>query len=215
MLKRLGADHLAQDQRPEKRSSRSSSPAPVQKFDSDVTGSKSTTELHSSPRRTATFQEYTVVNNDAHNHPDDVLQGSLTPHTHSIVVEPPCKSACFRISGIPADWSIDILQENLQVIDPNLKFTDVDITGPFPASCDSTRTALLNFDNCTAYFQQFERNDQKLIVFREGKPVRKVRLVIDKHFYDLTPMNDPQAPIIAELVSDALWWFAPFTNSYV
>jgi hypothetical protein len=112
------------------------------------------------------------------------------------------RPTCFRISGIPSDWSIDKLGEELQKIDPELDLTDAELSAPCPACCDSTQTALLNFNRCTAYFRGFGRNEERQKVIRENG--RKARLVIDKHFYDLTPLNRPNTPVVAELVRSLL-----------
>jgi len=205
MLMRPGEDHAADIRESRKQLSRSSSPAPVNPHDSAAAGSIPITRLPTLPRRVvaATFSGFTSGNDDGHIRADDIAHGSSILLSPSIMIEPPAKSACFRITGIPSDWSIHHLKQKLMIIDPELDFADVDLSGPFPASCDSTQTALLNFDNCTAYFQKFERNDEKLIVLRESDSDQanhpKVHLTIDKHFYDLTPMNKPEVPIAAEL----------------
>jgi hypothetical protein len=103
---------------------------------------------------------------------------------------------CLRISGIPADWKSNTLEQALQQIDSELKLAEVELSELFPACSDSTQVALLTLGRCTQYFKNFGRNEDKLIVIRTDG--RKIRLVIDKHFYDLTPMNRPGAPIVAE-----------------
>ena len=73
-----------------------------------------------------------------------------------------------------------------------------EVSGPFPDSCDSTQTALLNLGECTSYFA-FEHSQEKLEVINErGK---KFQLVFDKHLYDLTPLNRAEEPIELELVN--------------
>jgi len=201
MPKRLTDDDPSNTQPPKKRFTQSLS------ADHDSEGARltPTTELPTLPHQAAaTFSDFTPMNDATPGLTEDTARRTSTPCAPTNVVEPQRRPECFRISGIPSDWSIDNLKKQLQVIDPNLSFSDVDLSGPFPSCCDSTQTALLNFDNCTAYFQKLERNDEKLIVIREDTPDRKVRLTIDKHFYDLTPMNNPEAPITAELVRSLL-----------
>jgi len=207
MFKRQRDDHPVHTQRPGKLPNLSSSPASVQKFDSEAADFTSTSELSTSSRRiaVATFLDFTPANDDPHRFTDDIARGSLASCAPSCVVESRRQATCFRISGIPSDWSMDDLKRKLQVIDSQLCLTDVDLSKPFPACCDSTQTALLNFDNCTEYFRKLKRNDEKQIVIRETNPDRKVRLMIDKHFYDLSPMNRPVEPIVAELVQSLLF----------
>jgi hypothetical protein len=104
---------------------------------------------------------------------------------------------CFRISGVPSSWTMANLEHAIKTIDSEFSIDEVELS-LFPACCDSTQTALLNLNYSTAYFQGFERNDERLEIIRENG--RKIRLSIDKHFYDWTPMNTPQAPIVAEFV---------------
>ena len=109
------------------------------------------------------------------------------------------KPACFRISGIPPLWESERLEKALQTIDPGFDRMGAEVSGPFPDSCDSsTQTALLNLNECTSYFT-FEPNQEKHEVIRENG--RIIRLVLDKHFYDLTPLNRAKEPIEMELVN--------------
>jgi hypothetical protein len=200
MPKRQGNNHPANNQRPQKRLSQSSSPAPVQQYDAEA-AAFTPTDSPTLQRRiaAATLPSLTPAGDNVPTRADNIAQRvASTALTPSIIVESHDRPTCFRISGIPSDWSITHLEQKLQVIDPKLDFTDVDLSGPFPAGCDSTQIALLDFDNCTAYFQKLGRNDEKLIVIRDDTPDRKVRLTIDKHFYDMTPLNKPVAPITAE-----------------
>ena len=108
------------------------------------------------------------------------------------------RATCFRISGIPPHWDIQRLEKALRTIDPEFDPLDAEISGPFPDSSDSTLTALLNLSGCTPYFT-FERSEEKHEVVNESG--RKVRLVLDKHFYDLTPLNRAKEPIQIELAT--------------
>ena len=93
---------------------------------------------------------------------------------------------CFRISGIPGDWNRKRLEKALREIDTEFDRLGAEIYGPFPNSSDSTKTALLNVDKCTSYFT-FKPDQEKQEVIREHG--QRVYLVLDKHFYDLTPLN--------------------------
>ena len=108
------------------------------------------------------------------------------------------KPTCFRITGIPPHWDRGRLEKELRNIDPELDPMGAEVSGPFPDSCDPTQTALLNMDECTPYFT-FEHSQEKLEAINErGK---KVQLVFDNHFYDLTPLNRAEEPIELELVN--------------
>lgn len=108
------------------------------------------------------------------------------------------QATCFRISGIPFNWDSNRLRQALRDIDPELYLPPAELSELFPACCDTSQVALLTLERCTAYFQNFKHNDERQKVFAENG--RKIRLVFDKHFYDLTPMNRPTTPIVVELV---------------
>jgi hypothetical protein len=57
-------------------------------------------------------------------------------------------------------------------------------------------TALLNLATCTEYFQSLNPNDYNYVKITGG-----IHLVIDSHFYDLTPLNNPKEDIAAESVT--------------
>jgi len=107
------------------------------------------------------------------------------------------KSKCFRIANVPSTWSYDHLLNSLRKIDPSLEQKDkyeYQLT-LYPACYGSTQTALLNLHTCTEYFQKLKPDDFNFV----STPGR-VDLVIDSHFYDLTPLNSPGDEVVAELV---------------
>ena len=104
---------------------------------------------------------------------------------------------CIRISGIPPEWDRQWLEEKLQTIDPEFDRGRAEIFGPFPDSYEPTQTALLNLNQCTAY-TAFEPNEEKHEVLYENS--RRIRLRIDEHFHDLTPLNRAEVPINMESV---------------
>ena len=108
------------------------------------------------------------------------------------------KPTCFRITGIPLHWDSERLEEALRTIDPEFDPMGAEVSGPFPDSCDPTQTALLNLNECTLYFI-FEHSQEKLEVINQKGG--KVHLVLDKSFYDLTPLNRAEEPIELELVN--------------
>ena len=72
------------------------------------------------------------------------------------------------------------------------------VSGPFPAADSPTQVALLELSECTSYFT-FEHNQEKHEMINEKG--RQVRLVLDKHFYDLTPLNRAEQPVRIESVN--------------
>jgi hypothetical protein len=113
--------------------------------------------------------------------------------------DPDSGPICFRISQIPKDWEEEFVLQTVLRIDPELRPEDMELS-LFPSCCDPTqKTALLNLKRNTKYFRSFKKNGEKTQEFI-GENLKKIVLVLDKHFYDLTPMNSPQKPIIAEFV---------------
>ena len=113
--------------------------------------------------------------------------------------QPAPQPACFRISEIPPFWDSKRLEEALKTIDPDFDPMTAEISGPFPDSCDSSsQTALLNLNECTSYFT-FKPNQEKHEAVSENGGM--FRLVLDKHFYDLTPLNRAKEPIKIELIN--------------
>jgi len=105
------------------------------------------------------------------------------------------KSICFRITGIPQDWSKEKLWNTLVSLDGSLKdlVPRLDI---FPSFHRPSHVALLNLDVCTNYFNILEPNEScRKEIKDEG-----VELEIDRHFYGLTPLNNPGEVIEAEYV---------------
>jgi len=107
------------------------------------------------------------------------------------------KPKCFRIANVPPNWSHDNLLNSLQTIDPSLQQMDRDEyqLSLYPSCYGSTQTALLNLRHCTEYFRQLKLND-----FNYPSASSGAELVIDSHFYDLTPLNSPRDEVVAELV---------------
>lgn len=109
------------------------------------------------------------------------------------------KSVSFRISGIPPLWDSERLEKELETIDTEFNPKDAEISGPFPdVYGSSTQTALLGLSECTPYFT-FEPKQEKNNPIEENG--RKFYLVLDRHFHDLTPLNQPEGRITMELVN--------------
>lgn len=106
---------------------------------------------------------------------------------------------CFRISGIPPHWdSKDVMDYLTNHIDGELDWSTAKLSGSFPSPFDDTQCALLGLDCCTnslrtRFSHQHNVEHPVVEVNRET-----FHMVIDRHFYDLTPMNKPTLPIVAE-----------------
>ena len=105
---------------------------------------------------------------------------------------------CFRISGIPNHWDEDDLREVLNSVDKDLDLEQANLSELFPAcgSSESSQVALLNVDCCTPFLRRVTENAEKHLA--GGRDGQKYHLCIDRHFYDLTPLNKPEEPIRAE-----------------
>ncbi|RPB15117.1 hypothetical protein P167DRAFT_15109 [Morchella conica CCBAS932] len=126
-------------------------------------------------------------------------QGDQHSPSNSSVHRPLKGPMCFRISGIPMVWSSENVKSALREIDPIVETENAELSGPFPDCSDSSQCALLNLDFCTDYFTFSGPNDVKHIsITEDGK---RFQLSIDKNFYDLTPMNKPEKPIVADIIA--------------
>jgi hypothetical protein len=108
------------------------------------------------------------------------------------------KPKCFRISGVPPNWSKGDLLAALQDIDPSLNGQNHQLS-LYLACCGPTQTALLYLYTCTKYFQNLKPNEDNYAKTNKVNGTDVV-LVLDCHFYDLTPLNNPKSEIVAELV---------------
>jgi hypothetical protein len=106
---------------------------------------------------------------------------------------------CFRISGVPRDWTKNDLLDALRTTDESITDKKYQLT-LHPACSGPTQTALLRLDTYTEYFGSFERNTEKYVYVSRADDSSEVHLRVDNHFYDLTPLNTPRGEIVAELV---------------
>jgi hypothetical protein len=100
---------------------------------------------------------------------------------------------------VPSNWNEVKLLNILKQIDPFLEQNPQ--LSLHPACCGPTKTALLNLRACTGYFQNLKSNYFNYVTF-EG-----TLLVIDSHFFDLTPLNTPEGEIYAESVQSGAFAF--------
>jgi hypothetical protein len=114
-------------------------------------------------------------------------QGSSS--VSAVKLQPP---VCFRISNVPPTWSEGELLQALQsfdnTLDPAIGQYRLSL---YPACCGSSQTALLNLQ-CPGYSWDLESNGDQIIEMEDSD------LVMDRHFYGLTPLNNPGGEIIAE-----------------
>jgi hypothetical protein len=191
MSKRPGDNQLALPLPPAKRPSRSSSPAAVELRDSQAALTISTTELptdRSAPQNcsVSTSHAQNVTGRETLTLPGPSVRGVSDTHNSGIENSP----MCFRIANVPSTWSKERLITALLTVDPSLDKTSQ--LSLYPACCGSTQTALLNLATCTEYFQIIKLNKYNYVNTSDGT------LVIDSHFYDLTPLNNPNGEIVAE-----------------
>jgi hypothetical protein len=108
---------------------------------------------------------------------------------------------CFRITGIPSHWDQNTLEEGLRGIDRDLHPENIELS--IFRACTytaTTSTALLRLQRNIKYFEGWKQRDEKQFWLCEQGGKKNVLLKIDKHFYGLTPLNNPKAPINAEFV---------------
>jgi len=173
MFKRPGDKHLA-PQRPNKRLSQSSSPAPgsVERNDSEAVSTSA--QHHVVPLASSTA----------------VRENENPPTGPNSAADAGPK--CFRITNVPTNWDMDALLGALHNIDPSLKDRKFQLS-LFPGCYDLTQTALLNLSTCTEYFQSLKSNESNY-----KQALDETLLVIDDHFYEMTPLNVPEGEIVAE-----------------
>jgi hypothetical protein len=110
----------------------------------------------------------------------------------SISAAKPHLAACFRISNVPPTWNEAELLQAFQSSDDSLDLATGQYRLSFhPACSGSSQTALLNLQ-CPGCSWNIQSNEDKLI--RSGAS----DIVMDRHFYGLTPLNTPEGEIVTE-----------------
>ncbi|KAI5836934.1 hypothetical protein DFP73DRAFT_620676 [Morchella snyderi] len=116
----------------------------------------------------------------------------------------PKRPICWRIGGIPLEWSRDDLVKHLQAFDESLQKLEEHWLSLFPAYSGNTQTALLNLELPLQYFQNLNSDETTAITIRhlskEGEQI-EVDLSIDCHFHGLTPVNTPTGDNIIDVVA--------------
>jgi hypothetical protein len=107
---------------------------------------------------------------------------------------------CLRISCVPLGWSRADLLDSLRKLDQSLEqWADGDDRlSLYPAPCGSTQTALLCSNRCTE-LQPADPTKPKYVPIHD-KISGKLDILIDRNFYNLTPLNVPEGEIVAESV---------------
>jgi hypothetical protein len=129
---------------------------------------------HSTQPSAATILNSSSVNSRMHKN-DASSAGDSYAHYIDLPVAAP---KCFRIANVPLTWSKKNVYRVLHNADRSLKDHKHQLS-LFPACSGATQTALLNFEICTKFFR---------------------RILLNRHFHDLTPLNTPEGKIVAELV---------------
>jgi hypothetical protein len=119
-------------------------------------------------------------------------RAQLHQRSSSISVAKPQLAVCFRISNVPPTWNEAELLQAFQTSDDSLDLATGQYRLSFhPACSGSSQTALLNVQ-CPRCSWNIQSNEDKLI--RSGGS----DIVMDRHFYGLTPLNTPEGEIVAE-----------------
>ncbi|KAF8534493.1 hypothetical protein BDD12DRAFT_895779 [Trichophaea hybrida] len=114
----------------------------------------------------------------------------------------PCtqKLFWFRISNLPQEWAPKDLLDILEQADSSLhtlKDKDTAQVWLYPACSGGGQVALLNvFSNYPRLFRELDRTESKYL--RVSGAGGEFGLLIDSHFFDLTPLNRPIGKITAE-----------------
>jgi hypothetical protein len=116
-------------------------------------------------------------------------------HADSASTNIPCTKRFFRISNIPNTWGKDQLVQALKAEQPGFGEEQVQLS--LYQSCNGTgQTAVLYLSKCSKYFCETSAEETRFLKLpSEGSTVT---VSVDGHFYDLTPLNSPGSPIIAE-----------------
>jgi hypothetical protein len=116
-------------------------------------------------------------------------------HADSASMNTPRTKRCFRISDIPNTWGKDQLVQALKAEHPGLDEKQVQLS--LYQSCNGTgQTAVLCLSKSSKYFWETSAEETTFLTLpSEGSTVT---VSIDSHLYDLTPLNSPGSPIIAE-----------------
>ena len=110
----------------------------------------------------------------------------------SVSENKPQPPACFRVSNVPQTWGEAELLQVLRGSDHSLDLAIGQYQlSLYPACSGPSQTALLNIQ-CPGYERDLESNQDKLIGREDSD------LVMDSHFYGLTPLNNPEGEIVVE-----------------
>ncbi len=99
----------------------------------------------------------------------------------------------FRIKGIPRDWSKKDLLESLRKIDSSFQRWDPDRDqlSLNPSCYGSGQTAIVNARSTIEFLQNIGPEDSKYIRTSRSISDENIYLLIERHFYNLTPLNTP------------------------
>jgi hypothetical protein len=123
-------------------------------------------------------------------------------HPKRVPNDPPTRAqgtseqSVFRISGIPLSWTEDDVLNALKSTDASGTFEvqNCHIT-LYPACYGSFQTGLFNTDSSLESFGAINGDGVRLELSIQDTVLD---LFIDRHFYDLTPLNTPENDVFAE-----------------
>ncbi|KAF8540115.1 hypothetical protein BDD12DRAFT_777518, partial [Trichophaea hybrida] len=196
--------YLSHDSPPAKHPS--PSPAPVSRSRPEATASTVTVQVatpcgNAQPQRTATptsrssTPEGGNILRDADPAASCSLPSGIGDQGRSTTHAGNAGPKCFRISNVPLNWNEDMVHATLETIDPFIADGNPRLSLYPCLYSTQTQTALLNLGTCTEYFQHLQPNDFKYVAIEDD------HLVIDSHFYELTPLNSPEGSVIADVVA--------------
>jgi hypothetical protein len=107
----------------------------------------------------------------------------------------PAPTRYFRISDIPSSWSKDHLVIALKTKDPGFEEKEVKVS-LHPSYNGTGQTALLQLRESSELVRNLQAEDTAYLLIPSGDST--IAMSIDSHFYNLTRLNTPGSPIIAE-----------------
>jgi hypothetical protein len=104
----------------------------------------------------------------------------------------------FRISGIPLNWTEDDVLDALKSVDATRTLAIQKChVALYPACYGSFQTGLLNTDSSLQQFSAIDEDGDGVVLELSTQDIVH-DLFIDRHFYDLTPLNTPRNDVFAE-----------------
>lgn len=110
---------------------------------------------------------------------------------------------CFRVTNIPMGWEKKHILSWLGQLEDTWK-CDSESVSLFRACMGDGKVGLLKLDNYPLSFGRIQPGTSRF--FQARIENEEVLLSVDVDFYGLTPLNDPDEDIVAELVNNSTIW---------